>query len=152
MDSGRCADCGRLISPLAGARLARLFPEAAPAGASPRRLATGKQRCETCSIRRSQTNIVVCLLLLAALISYNWYDILSRRLDAEASAPVMVSVPIDHPPSEPILIAAPAAAAAPAAETPPAHPEASPERRTRRARPAARPAPPGPPEDLQGLY
>ena len=113
-------------------------------------------RNRSCETSRSNVNITVCGLLLAALLSYLWYGNLTRT-DEPVGAPVVTiynwltqrAAPPARPPAQivrpPLLIQSPtivvtARAAAPA-----------PARKVSRQRPRRGPFPP-PPREMEGLY
>ena len=149
--SGLCADCGKA---LAAYSRAGAGGDAASAHVTPHR---ARQRCETCETSRSNVNITVCGLLLAALLSYLWYGNLTRS-DEPVGAPVVTiynwltqraaapapPAPVMPQPLEirvsPIVVTARARAPRPQAQRqPPRH---------RAARGPFRP----PPREMDGLY
>lgn len=144
----RCTDCGRAMSPLGVPSPARLFtpaPQVATAGvdAPPRRRKPQKFICETCSTRRSTTNIVIALLLLGALLAFLWYDAEMKVAGQPFEAPV-VRIAASPPPEAPADHAEVSATREQAAAPAPSRPR--PARRRQAAAPASGPA------DLEGLY
>ena len=94
IDQTRCADCGRAMNPLGVPGHARLFtpaPQAATAGGGSvqRRRKAQKFVCDTCSTRRSTTNIVISLLLLGALLALLWYDAETKLTGQPLEAPIV---------------------------------------------------------------
>jgi hypothetical protein len=61
---------------------------AAMAAGPPLTARRARRRCETCAASRSNVNVTICGLLLAALLSYLWYDILTRP-DEPLGTPVV---------------------------------------------------------------
>ena len=127
-----------------------MFGEPAMAGgmsaAASAPLFASKPRCETCSGRRSNTNIAVCLLLLGAFLFYLWYDILNRRASQDPP-PIFVAVEELMQPHR-AHTAPPAANPAPSTvESPPPAVTRPPARRGRTSQSTAEP-----PKDLEGLY
>jgi hypothetical protein len=105
-----CRDCGQQIS-FQSAQHDRVL--AMNAGGAqpitPRRIAHSRQRCETCSIARSNTNILFCGLMLAALLSFLWYQDLTRADEGSWGAPLVVFSNFMHAsPAPPARAPAPA--------------------------------------------
>jgi hypothetical protein len=150
-----CRDCGQPIS-FQSAQHDRVLAMNVGQGhaIAPRRTAQSRQRCETCSITRSNTNIVFCGLMLAALLSFLWYQDLTRADEGSWGAPLVVFSNLMRPSPAP-------PARAPAAARPPtvvAQPRAAPEtvvRPSKSASPARaryRATWRQPPHDMDGLY
>ena len=88
LSSDTCRDCGQPIG-FQGAQQGRTLAMGDPAG-GPRRTAHSRQRCETCAIERSNTNILFCALMLAALVLFLWYQDLTRADEGSWGAPLVV--------------------------------------------------------------
>jgi hypothetical protein len=109
------------------------------------------RRCAACAKRRSTTNLLAGFLLLAAFLSYLWYDKLTNSTAASWEGRVVASLAalsLERPatPPAPPPVASPTAPEIPPAVRPaprkaPAHV------RTRRRSVAHRP-----PSELDGLY
>jgi hypothetical protein len=144
------------MNTLGGVILPRLRPQVAMAGGAPEpaRRMFGKVRCETCATRRSHTNIVVCLLMLGALLSYNWYDVLSRHAAQEPST-VIASIMQDDsgPRPEPAPPPAPSLAVVASEPAPVSEPVRAVVRPVqRRPRSVRSNDTPRPPPEMDGLY
>jgi hypothetical protein len=94
MLSDTCRDCGQPIG-FRSSQQGRTLALGGQAGAT-RRVAQSRQRCETCSIGRSNTNIVFCGLMLAALLSFLWYQDLTRADEGSWGAPLVVLSNLIH--------------------------------------------------------
>jgi len=94
MSSDTCRDCGQPIG-FQGSQQGRTLALGGQAGA-PRRAALSRQRCETCAIERSNTNILFCGLMLAALVLFLWYQDLTRADEGSWGAPLVVLSNLMH--------------------------------------------------------
>jgi hypothetical protein len=125
----RCADCSGPVG---------YFDHEAPVAA---------RRCASCSRRRSNTNILTFSLLLAALLSYLWYNKLASTTAFFQEQIAGAFADLAQPPAAaappPAASPAPAMQAAPPGLTRPHHAA---------ARPARRRAPSRPVHDTDGLY
>jgi hypothetical protein len=149
-----CRDCGQPISFQSAQHDRVLAMNGGPAQATaPRRAAQSRQRCETCSIARSNTNILFCGLMLAALLSFLWYQDLTRADEGSWGAPLVVFSNLMHANSPPpARVASPAlvVVARPRAEAPQA--AIRPTKSVAPVRARYRATWPPPPHEMDGLY